>query len=193
MKRLAPVSLALLSTVLSLPALATPETFTLDADHTFPLFSYSHLGYSTQTSRFDRSTGRIVLDQDVRTGSVDITIDMKSVSTGSATFNEHIQGENFFDTAKYPVATFKSTAVRFDGDRPVAVDGNLTMKGVTRPVTLTVTSFQKMAHPMLRKDFVGANATTKVKRSDFNAGKHTPFIGDEVTITIAVEAIKEGF
>ena len=173
------------------PALAAPETFVVDGTHTFPRFAYSHFGFSTQLSRFDKTSGKIVFDRVAKTGAVDIVIDAKSVDTGYPTFNEHIQGEDFLDTAKYPTATFKSTAVRFEGDKPVAIDGNLTLKGVTRPVTLTVTSFQAMPHPMLKKDAIGANATTTVKRSDFNAGKYAPYVGDEVTITIAVEAIKE--
>ena len=113
------------------------------------------------------------------------------MNTGFATFNEHIQGEDFLDTAKYPTATFKSTKVVFEGDKPVAVEGNLTLKGVTRPVTLTVTSFLAMPHPMMKKEAIGANAWTVVKRSEFNAGKYAPYVGDEVRIDIAVEAIKQ--
>lgn len=175
---------------LSLPVVATPETFVVDSTHTFPSFSYSHFGYSTQTSRFNKTTGKVVLDKAAQTGSVDVVIDMKSVETGSV-LNEHIQGEDFFDTAKYPTATFKSTGVRFEGDKPVAVDGQLTLKGVTKPVTLKVTGFQAMPHPMMKKDAIGANATTTVKRSEFNAGKYAPYVGDDVTITIALEAVKE--
>jgi polyisoprenoid-binding protein YceI len=188
MKRLALLSLA---AVFATPVFAAPETFVLDAGHTFPRFSYSHLGYSTQLSRFNKTTGKVVLDKVAHTGSVDVVIDMKSVDTGSAVFDGHIQGEDYLDTAKYPTATFKSTAVRFDGDKPVAVDGDLTIKGITKPVTLTVTSFQAMPHPMLKRDAIGANATTTVKRTDFNAGKYAPYVGDEVTISLAIEAIKE--
>ncbi len=185
--------LAILALSLSaaLPALAAPETFAIEGTHTYPRFSYSHFGYSTQLSRFDKTTGTIVFDKAAKTGTVDIVIDTKSVNTGFATFNEHIQGEDFLDTAKYPTATFKSTKVVFEGDKPVAVEGNLTLKGVTRPVTLTVTSFQAMPHPMMKKDAIGANAWTVVKRSEFNAGKYAPYVGDEVRIDIAVEAIKQ--
>ncbi len=130
-------------------------------------------------------------DKAAKTGSVEVVIDMKSVDTGVAVFNGHIQGEDFFDTEKFPTATFKSTKVRFEGDKPVSIDGNLTIKGVTKPVTLTVSSFQAMPHPMLKKDAIGANASTKVKRSEFNAGKYAPYVGDEVTIDIALEAIKQ--
>lgn len=173
------------------PALAAPVTYTVDNTHTFPRFSYSHFGYSTQLSRFDTTRGSVVYDAAAKTGSVDITIDAKSVNTGYATFNEHIQGEDFLDTAKFPTATFKSTKVIFKGDKPVKVEGNLTLKGVTKPVTLTVTSFQSMAHPMLKKPAIGANAFTVVKRSDFGAGKYAPYVGDEVRIDIALEAIAE--
>ncbi len=175
----------------SAPALAAPETFVVDTTHTFPRFSYSHFGYSTQLSRFDNTTGKVVFDKDAKTGSVDILINTKSVDTGYPTFNEHIQGEDFLDTAKFPTATFKSTKVIFEGDKPAKVEGNLTIKGVTKPVTLTVTSFQAMPHPMLKKDAIGANAFTVIKRSEFNAGKFAPYVGDEVRIDVAIEAIKE--
>ena len=180
-----------LSAAAAAPVLAAPETYTLDGAHSFPRFSYNHFGYSQQLSRFDKTTGTVVLDKAARTGSVDVVIDTQSVNTGFPLFNEHIQGEDFLDTARYPTATFKSTKVVFEGDKPVSVDGNLTIKGVTRPVTLTVTSFQAMPHPMFKKDAIGANAFTVVKRSEFNAGKYAPYVGDEVRIDIAVEAIKQ--
>lgn len=192
MKTLSKLATALaLGSILAAPAFAAPETYVLDGTHTFPRFSYSHFGYSTQLSRFDRTTGTIVYDKEAKTGSVDIVIDTRSVDTGFGTFNEHIQGEDFLDTANYPTATFKSTRVVFDADKPVAVEGKLTLKGVTRPVTLTLTSFQAMPHPMLKKNAIGANAFTVVKRTEFNAGKFAPYVGDEVRIDIAVEAIAQ--
>lgn len=180
-----------LSAAAAAPALAAPETFVLDGSHTFPRFSYSHFGYSTQLSSFNKTTGKVVFDKAAKTGAVDIVIDTKSVNTGFDTFNEHIQGEDFLDTAKFPTATFKSTKVVFEGDKPAKVEGQLTIKGVTKPVTLTVTSFQAMPHPMMKKDAIGANAYTVIKRSEFNAGKYAPYVGDEVRIDVALEAIKE--
>jgi polyisoprenoid-binding protein YceI len=188
------ISLALIAAALAAPlgsALAAPETFVIDANHTKPRFEYSHFGYSTQSSRFDATRGTIVYDASAGTGSVDISIDARSVNTGYALFNEHIQAEDFFDTARYPTITFKSTAVKFEGDKPVSVVGNLTVKGVTRPVTLKVASFHRMPHPMVKKDAIGANATVTIRRSDFNAGKYAPNVSDEVTLVIPVEAIKE--
>ena len=192
MKNLSKLTTALiLATAVAAPALAAPETFNVEPTHTYPRFSYSHFGYSVQLSRFDKTSGKVVFDKDAKTGSVDITIETKSVSTGAATFNEHIQGEDFLDTAKFPTATFKSIKVVFEGDKPAKIEGNLTLKGITKPVTLTVTSFHTMPHPMVKKDALGANAFTTVKRTDFNMGKNAPYVGDEVTIDIALEAIKQ--
>jgi polyisoprenoid-binding protein YceI len=187
MKKLAIV--AALSS-LSFGAFAAPETFVVDVSHTQPRFEYSHFGYSNQVHRFDKTEGKIVVDKAAKTGSVDVTIDTKSVNTGYEKFNEHIQAEDFLNTAKFPTITFKSTSVKFEGDKPVAVDGNLTIKGVTKPVTLTVTSYHTMPHPILKRDAMGANASTTIKRSDFNMGKYAPYVSDEVTLAIAVEAAK---
>ena len=170
-------------------ASAAPLTYNVDGSHTFARFSYSHFGYSTQLSSFSKTTGKVVFDAEAKTGSVDIVIDTKSVSTGFVDFNEHIQGEDFLDTAKLPQATFKSTKVVFEGDQPKSIEGVLTLKGVSKPVTLTVTSFQAIPHPMLKKPALGANATTTIKRSEFNAGKYAPYVGDDVRIDIAIEAI----
>jgi polyisoprenoid-binding protein YceI len=186
-----PICLLPLMAIFSTTVLAAPETYVIDGNHTLPRFSYSHFGYSTQLSRFDKTTGKIVLDRQAKTGSVDVTVDTTSVDTGSALFNEHIQGADFLDTAHYPIMTFQSNTLKFDGDSLVSVEGTLTLKGISKPVTLTVTSFQCMPHPMLKKDACGANATTVVKRTDFNMGKYAPNVGDEVTVTIPVEATKE--
>jgi len=191
MKKMTQCLSALLLTMTAAAALAAPETYVLDGSHTYPRFSYSHLGLSTQLSRFNTTTGKVVFDKAAKSGSVDIEIDAKSVDTGSTLFNQHIQGEDFLDTAKYPKAIFKSTNVVFEGEKPVKVEGNLTIKGVTKPVILTVTSFQAMPHPMQKKDAIGANAYTTIKRSEFNAGKYAPNVGDEVRIDIAIEAIKQ--
>jgi polyisoprenoid-binding protein YceI len=110
------LALAITLSAFSIAASAAPETFNIDAGHTLPRFEYNHLGYSFQQHRFDKTSGKIVLDRAAKTGSVDVTIDAKSVNTGYALFNGHIQGEDFFNTEKYPTITFKSTAVKFDGD-----------------------------------------------------------------------------
>ncbi|HOG03378.1 MAG TPA: YceI family protein [Accumulibacter sp.] len=185
------LGLIALASLFAAPALAAPETYLVDPNHTYPRFEYNHFGYSNQIQRFNKTSGTIVFDRAAKTGSVDIVIDARSVDTGYALFNEHLQGEDFFDTAKYPTITYKSTAVRFDGDKPVAVEGLLTVKGITRPVTLSLGSFQTMPHPIVKKDALGANASARIKRSEFNAGKYAPHVSDDVTLTIAVEALKQ--
>ena len=191
MKKMTQCLSALLLTMTASAALAAPETYVLDGSHIYPRFSYSHLGFSTQLSRFNTTTGKVVFDKAAKSGSVDIEIDAKSVDTGSTLFNQHIQGEDFLDTAKYPKAIFKSTNVVFEGEKPVKVEGNLTIKGVTKPVTLIVTSFQAMPHPLQKKDAIGANAFTTIKRTEFGMGKYAPNVSDEVRIDIAIEAFKE--
>jgi len=178
-----------LSTLAIGSVIAAPVTYTVDSSHTFPRFSYSHMGYSTQLSSFTNTSGTVVFDAAAKTGSVDIVIDMTTVNTGSVDFNGHIQGDGFLDTAKFPKATFKSTKVVFDGDKPASVEGQLTIKGVTKAVTLTVTSFQALPHPMMKVPVLGANAFTNIKRTEFGAGKYAPFVGDDVRIDIAIEAI----
>ncbi|MDP3124506.1 MAG: YceI family protein, partial [Thiobacillus sp.] len=100
------------------------------------------------------------------------------------------QAADYFDTAKYPTLTFKSSKMTFNGDEPASLVGDLTIKGVTKPVTLTVTHFKCMPHPMLKVPACGANATATVKRSEFNMGKNVPYVGDEITLTLAIEAVK---
>lgn len=170
--------------------LAAPETYVIDNSHTYPRFSYSHFGFSTQLSRFDKTNGTITLDNVAKTGSVNVTIDTTSVATGSTLFNEHIQGVDFLDTAHYPTANFTSTKVNFNGDKIVSVDGNITLKGITKQITLTVNNSKCAVHPMLQKEACGADLSGVLKRTDFNMGKYAPNVGDEVTLSLAVEAVK---
>ena len=133
----------------------------------------------------------MVLDRAAKAGAAIVTIDATSVNTGHAVFNEHLQAADFFDTAKYPTITFKSDKMAFRGDQPVSLVGDLTIKGVTKQVTLDITHFKCQPHPMLKVEACGANATTQVKRSEFNMGKNVPFVSDEVTLTLAIEAVRE--
>jgi len=169
---------------------AANETYIIDPNHTFPRFEYSHFGFSNQIGRFDKTSGIIILDKAAKTGQIDIKIDMSSVNTGVALLNEHLQGEDFFSSKQYPIATFKSNKVTYQGEDPKLIDGELTIKGTTKPVQLVITSFKCMPHPMTKKDACGANVLGKIKRADFNMGKHIPSISDDVILSIAVEASK---
>ena len=179
-----------IAAAIATPALAA-DSFVMDANHTFPSFSYNHFGYSVQMSRFNKTTGKITLDRAAKSGSLDVTIDMTSVNTGSTLFNGHIQGADFLDTAQFPTATYKSSKFHFDGEKVTAIDGDLTIKGITKPVTLMVSHFVNTEHPMMKRDAIGANASVVIKRTEFNAGKYAPYVGDDVTITLSLEALKQ--
>lgn len=189
--RLSFAAIALTASFVSAAVMAEPVTYVLDSTHSFARFGYSHMGLSTQAHKFDKTTGTVVFDKAAKTGSVDVVIDMKSVNTGFTVFNGHIQGEDFLSTEKFPTATFKSTKVNFVGDKPATVEGALTIKGVTKPVTLTLSNFVSTTHPMNKKEAIGADASVTIKRSDFGAGKYAPAVSDEVLITVSVEALKQ--
>lgn len=183
------IALALAGT-LSTSALAA-DSYTIDARHTFPSFELSHLGFSMQRGRFNSTTGKIVLDTTAKSGSIDVTIDAASIDTGLAELEKHIRSEEFLDVEKYPTITFSSKKLKFDGDKLVGADGDFTLHGVTRPVSLKLDHFHCAPHPMTKKFNCGANATTAIKRSEFGVSKYVPGIGDEVRIAIQVEALKD--
>lgn len=175
----------------TLPAFAAPVTYVLDGTHTAVSFSYRHVGLSTQTSRFNNATGTIVLDTAAKTGKVNVTVDTRSVNTGLESFNGHIQAKDFLDTAAYPTATFVSDKVVFDGERPVAIDGKLTIKGITKDVTVTIDDVVLADHPMAKKPALGAAGSVKLTRSEFDMGKFVPVNSDEVTLRVTLEAIQQ--
>ena len=167
------------------------DSYTIDARHTHPSYEINHFGWSTQRGRFDNVTGTISLDRAARTGNVDVSIDASSVSTGVAKLDEHLKSEDFFNVAKYPTITFKAAKIAFNGDAPASVLGEITILGVTKPATLTITHFGCGLHPMLKKDVCGAEASTTIKRSEFGMTKYGPSLGDDVKLLINVEAFKD--
>jgi polyisoprenoid-binding protein YceI len=188
MKRLA-LAAALAGAIASLPAAA--ENFSLDVTHTFPSFEVSHLGFSIQRGRFNKTSGKIMLDAAAKQGTADITIDTASVDTGYAKLEEHLRGEDFFNVAMYPTITFKSDKFTFEGDKVNSVSGNLTILGVTKPVTLTASYFNCADHPMAKKKACGGDFVTTVKRSEFGMKTFLPAVGDDITLRIQVEALKD--
>lgn len=191
MKEMKKLVVALLGSLFMASAFAVVEVYERDPDHTFAWFEFNHLGYSMQRDRFDKVDATITLDLDNQVGSVEVSIEVQSVSTGSLLFDQILRSDMFFDAERFPVITFKSSRLSFGKfDDITAVEGNLTVKGITRPVTLTVTHFKCMMHPMLRKPACGLNATGKVKRSEFNLGRFVPLIRDEITLHVSLEALK---
>jgi len=178
-----------ISIALTLSAQAA-DNYTIDSAHTYPHFSISHLGFSTMQGRFDSTSGKVSLDRAAKTGSVDISIEAASISTGFAKRDKHLKGPDFFNSAEFPTISYKSTAVNFNGDAPASVEGNLTIMGVSKPVTLDINAFHCGTHPMNKKDVCGADASTQIKRSDFGINYGLPAIGDDVKLVFEIEAVK---
>ena len=183
-------ALTVLALAVSVSAQAA-DSYTIDSRHTFPVFEVNHLGFSTQRGRFNKSAGKITLDTAAKSGNVDLTIDSGSIDMGIEKWDEHMKSPDFFDAAKHPTITFKSSKIKFDGDKVVGADGDLTLLGVTKPVTLAMSGFRCGEHPMLKKIVCGVDATTTIKRSDFGMKYGLPAIGDEVKLIVPVEAIKD--
>jgi polyisoprenoid-binding protein YceI len=183
--------LALSACLLAASALAAPATYTVDPTHTFPSFEADHMGMSMWRGKFNKSAGTIVLDKAGGSGTVDITIDMASIDFGLDIMNAEARKAEFFDTAKYPQARYKGKLEGFRNGAPSRVAGELTLHGVTKPVVLTLNSFKCMAHPMLKRDWCGADASATINRADFgiDAGKDWGFKMD-VGLRIQVEAVQ---
>ncbi|MGH8143684.1 MAG: YceI family protein [Steroidobacteraceae bacterium] len=179
-------ALSVLAAIYATSAVAAPTTYHFDPDHSFVRFSYSHLGFSTQEQRFNKVNGSVTYDPQAHRGSADVLIDLKSIDTGSA-LTQDIQAPAFFDSAQYPTATFKSTRVKFNGATPVSIEGNLTIKGITKPITLRVMHF-KQGTNFEKKAAIGADAVGHIKRSEFNMKQFVPLVSDDVTITVDFEA-----
>jgi polyisoprenoid-binding protein YceI len=176
--------------LLAMPARAAPENYTIDAMHSMPSFSFMHLNLSQFRGRFDKISGTISLDAAAHSGSADIVIDLNSVSTGVPMLDNFMKGTRFFDTAKFPSATFKSTSFTFNGDKLVSIAGELNLHGISKPVTLDIAYFACRMHPLLKVQACGADATTTIKRADFGLDIFLENDSNEVKLELAVEALK---
>ena len=174
-------------------AVAAPVTYQIDPAHTHPSFEADHMGgLSVWRGKFNKSEGNIVVDRAAKSGSVDITIDTDSIDFGNDKLNEHAKkAPDLFDVAKFPTATYKGKLV-FTGDTPTSVNGELTLHGVTKPVTLRIDKFKCMIHPMSKKEVCGADALATFNRSDFGITFGTQMgFNPEVRLAIQVEAGKQ--
>ena len=171
-------------------AAAAPATYEIDPQHTYPSFEADHMGgMSVWRGKINSSAGKIVLDKQAGTGTVDVTMDMKTIDFGINELNAHAQTADIFDVAKYPTATYTGKLAKFQNGAPTEVDGTLTLHGVSKPVTLKINSFMCKDHPMKKKEFCGADASATINRDDFGVdfGKQMGFkMG--VTLRIQIEA-----
>lgn len=182
---------ALLLCAASTTAAMAADTYTLDPRHSFPVFEVSHYDYSLQRGRFNKTSGKVTLDMEAKTGSVDIVIDANSISMGIDKWDEQMKSDAYFNTEKFPEIRYKSEKLLFLGDKPVTAEGTLTLVGVTKPVNITISGFKCGAHPITKKPMCGANVSAQIKRSEFGMTRALPGIGDDIKIVIAVEAFKD--
>jgi polyisoprenoid-binding protein YceI len=180
---------AALLTAFVAPAFAAPTQYTIDPGHSQVRFGWNHFGFSNIEARFDTVAGTFTYDPDnIAASSVEATIDVSSIDAGVDKLDEHLTSADFFDAAKFGTATYKSTQVAAAGEGKLKVDGDLTLHGVTRPVSLDVTINKIGPHGMTKKPSAGFDATASLKRSDFGIGQYVPNVSDEIKIAITVEA-----
>src|SRR6476469_1580667 len=159
-------AMAAFAALVALPALAQ-ETYVIDPVHSQPQWVATHIGFSNQHGSFGKATGKIVLDRAAKKGSIDVSIDATSIRTYDERLDKVVKSERFFNVEKFPTLTFKSTNLAFDGDKLVGADGELTMLGVTRPVSLKISNLGCGEQAFNKKPMCGAEATATIKRSDW--------------------------
>lgn len=174
---------------LPLPA---ADGYRIDPEHTYPSIEFSHMGISIWRGKFNKTTGRITLDRAARTGTVNVVIDTASIDFGLEAMNEKARSDDFFDAARYPTATYQGT-IKFTGDRPTAVDGQVTIMGVTRPVRLAINLFNCIPHPILKKELCGADAEGELNWSEYGMKMSKYGQGDagKVRLRVQVEGLKQ--
>ncbi len=183
--------LALLLAAQAATAWAGEESFTIDQSNTFPSFEVGHMGFATQSGRFNRTRGMVVMDEQKKTGKVDISIDANSIDTGIGPLDEALRKLDFLNVAQHPTLTFNSSQFRFNNDQLVAVDGTLTMLGVTRPITLSVTHYQCGMDAASGRFVCNVDAVASFKRSDHGMTAYIPMVSDDVKLRIKVKAARD--
>lgn len=187
-----PAFLAACVLLVSGVACAVETVYEIDPAHTFPSFEADHMGgLSVWRGKFNRTTGRVLLDRTAGSGSVNITVDADSIDYGLDDMNAIARSDKLFDTAKYPTAVYRGTLSRFEEGKPRRVAGELTLHGITKPLELTIVSFKCVAHPMLKREVCGADVQGAFDRDAFgiDAGKDYGF-NMRVALRIQVEAVQ---
>ncbi|WP_443748438.1 YceI family protein [Asticcacaulis solisilvae] len=168
------------------------DVYKIEPNHSSVTFQYTHFGFSHPTGKFMNAVGQVNLDKaDPSKSSVEVSFDIAGVNTGVPALDAHLKTADFFDAAKFPTATFKSTKVEVTGKDTAKVTGDLTIHGVTKPVTLDVKLNKLDMHPMMKKEDAGFTATATIKRSDFGMGAYVPAVSDQIDLYIEAETLKQ--
>jgi polyisoprenoid-binding protein YceI len=183
--------LAFAAALMCTAAMAAPEAYTLDPSHSQIVFSYNHLGYSTNYGMFSGFAGEIQFDaENPAASSVTVSFPVRSMLTGWEERFEHFMSPEFLDASEDEMVTFASTGIEVTGEKTAKITGDLTLNGVTQPVVLDAVLNLVGPHPMAGKPWAGFSATTTISRTAFNVGAFAPFVSDEVQVQISVEAMK---
>lgn len=162
-------------------------TYQVEPTHTQIVFAYDHMGFTNNMGVIAQPTGTLTLDKaNPAASKVSIDVPVANLKTGIPALDEHLMKPEFFDSAKFPTAKFVSTAVKADGATGADISGNLTIKGITKPVTLDAEFYGAGANPMNKKENLGFVATGKIKRSDFGMAYGVPMVGDDIELKIIV-------
>jgi len=185
-------TLALLCLAAAVPAFAA-DRYEFDENHRNVRFTFNHFGFSNISASFEKVDGHVMIDPaDLSKSSVEVKIPIRSVHSGVPKFDEHLKSADFFDSGKFPTATFKSTKVEPSSNTNLKVTGDLTLHGVTKPVVLDVTINKVGPHPMAKSDWAGFDAHTTINRSDFGLGLYSPNVSEAIRVDISVEAKRAG-
>jgi polyisoprenoid-binding protein YceI len=176
---------------LSFSAQAEMVAYTVEPTHTAATWAIPHLGISIIRGRFDKTSGKVNLDQTGRAGTVEITIEAASVNAGNKKFEDHLRSKDFFDAEQFPKVTYRGRLGKFEGDTPTEVEGELTLLGQTRPVNLKILSFKCRTHPLLRREVCGADAATTIDRSQFGMTSSVAFSSARVDLMLQIEALRD--
>ena len=187
------ILLAMVTVAACAGALAQPSVYKIDPSHTKAIWEAKHFGTSTNRGQWDKTDGEITLDKTAKSGKVDVTIDMASINTGIAPFNNHLKGPDFFDVVNHPTARFVGNQLKFEGDKVIEVAGNMTIRGKTNPAVLKATLYNCYENLRLKREVCGGDFETVIKRStyDINWGIAEKFTSDDIKVSIQVEAIKQ--
>ena len=175
--------------ILTKPVFAVEEKYKLDPFHTSVTWSASHFGFSKPSGKFTDIDGEIVLDEkNPKKSFVNITIKTSSINTGLEKFDQHLKSVDFFNVEKFPTATFVSKNVVVTGKNTAKVEGDFTLLGITKPITIDVKLNKLGTHPFTQKKTVGFSAKAKIKRSEFGMNYAVPGVSDNVDLMIELEA-----
>lgn len=192
MQRIATLAAFVLSSAAVADTSGVPDgTYSVDPQHGYILFSYSHFGLSNPQVGFNKFDATLDLDaENPENSKIDVTIDANSIDSRVPVFDDHLRGEDFFQTDQYPSISFVATSIESQGDSKYTITGDLTMKGVTKPITLDASIVATM-HPFREIPVVGVSASGQLMRSEWNLGAYAPSVSDEVTLSIEVEMLKD--